>query len=75
MSNPADYFMSMMSMENPNEIDYFIRWNFSFKKNHFKYFPSLRKLNFLKDENHNPNFKSVAINLNFQALSINNLDI
>ena len=21
MSNPADYFMSMMSMENPNEID------------------------------------------------------
>ena len=21
MSNPADYFMSLMSMENPNEID------------------------------------------------------
>jgi hypothetical protein len=71
------YFLSACSIKLFDDFDiyYFIRLNFSFKKNHSEYFLSLRKLNFLKDENHNPNFKSVAINLNFQALSTNNLDI
>ena len=71
------YFLSACSIKLFDEFDkyYFIRLNFSFTKYHSEYFPSLYKLNFLKDENHNPNFKSVTINMNFQALSTNNLDI